>query len=124
MDVGGVHVLQSDYQGTARVMSIGSAIKIVRQAREMKLGEVAEASSITAAFLSLIESGSRLPSDDVLQKIAAALGVSVEVLRVQKTTSIACSEIEDSQSRKLAESIRKISEAEANLKKWLQEGEL
>ncbi len=58
----------------------GKAIRIVRGAQEMGLGELAKRSKISTPFLSLVERGERQPSLAVLRRLAGALGVPADAL--------------------------------------------
>lgn len=59
---------------------LGKTIRIFRQAKSMRVGDVARQSGISMPFLSLVESGNRQPSIDVLRRIAASLDVPPEAL--------------------------------------------
>lgn len=59
---------------------LGKTIRILRNAKELKLSDLAREADISAPFLSLIENGQRQPSMEVTRRLSAALGVPSEVL--------------------------------------------
>lgn len=61
-------------------MNYGRAIKIVRTAHGMTLAQFAERVSVGPSHLSLIESGRRSPSVEVLQEIADGLETPLHLL--------------------------------------------
>jgi transcriptional regulator with XRE-family HTH domain len=61
---------------------LGKTIRILRQAKSLKLTKVAKDSGVSVAYLSLLESGERQPSLDVIRRLAGALHVPSEVLFV------------------------------------------
>ncbi len=61
-------------------MKIGRAIYGLRKERGLKLEAVANDAGTDAGYLSRIETGSRLPSLPMLEKIAASMGTSVSLL--------------------------------------------
>lgn len=61
-------------------MDIGRAIYALRKEKGLKLEEVALDAGTDAGYLSRIETGSRLPSLTMLEKIAAAIGVRTSLI--------------------------------------------
>lgn len=61
--------------------TFGETIRELRQRRELSLRELAKAIAVSAPFLSDVELGRRYPSEDVLEKLAKVLRVSLEELR-------------------------------------------
>lgn len=59
---------------------LGEAIETARRSRGLTQPEVAELASITQAALSRYENDQRTPEPEVLKRLAAALGVTVELL--------------------------------------------
>jgi transcriptional regulator with XRE-family HTH domain len=59
---------------------LGKTIKILRDASEMSLTELARRARVSKPFLSLVESGKRQPSLDVIRRIAKALRIPPEAL--------------------------------------------
>ena len=59
---------------------LGKTIRILRQAKSLKLSEVANDCELTVGYISLIESGERQPSLDVVRRLAGTLKVPADVL--------------------------------------------
>ena len=57
---------------------IGLRIKMARIERHMTQLELAQRAEISQAFLSLVESGDRAPSDEMVEQISHALGVALD----------------------------------------------
>lgn len=62
------------------MIAIGKAIRSMRTARGLSQKELAERAEITASFLSLVESDRRAISMKVIERVAAALTVTPDVL--------------------------------------------
>lgn len=62
------------------MLELGKAIRIVREAKGMKLAMLAERGGVSVPFLSLVENGERQPSLVVLRKLAEGLGIPPETL--------------------------------------------
>ena len=60
-------------------ITIGKAIKIIREAKGKSLGNLATKSKISVPYLSLVEGDKRNPSIDVLKRLADNLEIPVEV---------------------------------------------
>jgi len=63
--------------------ALGEIIRRQRELGELSMRRFAELAGISNPYLSQIERGLRAPSEQVLEAIAAALGVSVEALYEQ-----------------------------------------
>ena len=61
--------------------SLGQKVKELRDAADLSLRELAKKLDVSAPFLSDIELGRRFPSEEVLEKLAKALGISADELR-------------------------------------------
>lgn len=61
-------------------MDYGRALRIARTAKGMSQRELADAAKIDASHVSLIETGHRTPSLSVLQRLANALGMPMDIL--------------------------------------------
>lgn len=59
---------------------LGKTIRILRQAKSLKVTDVAKGSNVSVPYLSLVENGERQPSLEVMQRIAGTLGVPSEAL--------------------------------------------
>lgn len=64
----------------AALQELARRIRMLRERREMKQEEFAQASGISVSFASLLERGERSPSYETLVQIAEALGVSLAEL--------------------------------------------
>ena len=61
-------------------MNYGKAIKVARAARELSQEELAKRARLDASYISVLESGDRVPSAAALEAIAKALRVPLYVL--------------------------------------------
>lgn len=61
-------------------MNYAKAIKTVRALREMEQRDLARLLGVDASYISLIESGRRVPSTAVLERIAKSFGVPLYLL--------------------------------------------
>ncbi len=61
--------------------ALAQAIQTARRARGLTQPEVAEAAGVSQVAISRYENGERTPDADVLDRLAAALGVTSELLR-------------------------------------------
>jgi transcriptional regulator with XRE-family HTH domain len=64
---------------------VGDLIRRQRELAELSMRQVAAMAGISNPYLSQIEHGLRAPSAEVLDTIAATLGVSADMLRPQTT---------------------------------------
>ena len=60
-------------------VTIGKAIKIIREAKGKSLGALASQAEVSIPYLSLVEADKRNPSLDVIQRIAVALEIPPDV---------------------------------------------
>lgn len=97
-------------------LELGRAIRIVRQAKDFKVSDLAERAAVSVPFVSLIESGDRQPSLQVLRRIADALGVPSEVLIVLAQPRNGTLATSGRKATRLATAIRKLVEAEDSLR--------
>jgi len=68
-------------------VTIGKAIKIIREAKGKSLGVLANQAKVSIPYLSLVEADKRNPSLDVIQRAAAALEVPLDVFLLIGTTA-------------------------------------
>ena len=61
-------------------MDYGKALRVARTAKGYSQRQLADAAHIDASHVSLIETGHRKPSLDVLQRLAEALGVPLDII--------------------------------------------
>ncbi len=64
------------------MVSIGRAIKIIRETKRLSLTQLAQLAELSVPFLSLIEGEAREPSLGAVEKVACALGVPAEAFLV------------------------------------------
>src|SRR6516225_8151613 len=62
-------------------ISLGQRLRQLRDKADLSLRELAKRIGISSPFLSDIELGRRFPSEEILEKLAAALNVSLEELK-------------------------------------------
>jgi transcriptional regulator with XRE-family HTH domain len=58
---------------------LGFCIRTIREVKQMSSAELATKAGISQTYVSLIEGGTRVPTSDVLSRVARALDVNVEV---------------------------------------------
>ena len=68
-------------------VTIGKAIKIIREAKGKSLGELASQAEVSIPYLSLVEADKRNPSLDVIQRIAVALEIPPDVFLLIGTSA-------------------------------------
>ena len=105
------------------MLEVGTVIRIVRQAREMRLGQLATASKLSTPYLSLVEGGMREPSLRALRNIAQALDMPVEVLMLLACPRDGSLRSEDERTCSLVESVRMLATAEDSLRAKLSREE-
>jgi transcriptional regulator with XRE-family HTH domain len=98
---------------------IGQTIRILRQARQMKLNELARLARISSPFLSLVETGQRQPSVAVLQRISHALGIPRDLL-VLLATGVDTSLRGNKASKSIARSVNRMIDIERRLREVLE----
>jgi transcriptional regulator with XRE-family HTH domain len=98
---------------------LGKTIRVLRQAKDLKLGEVAKESGISTPFLSLIESGAREPSLKVLRSISKCLGIPPEALVVMGMGSEKLSNL-DKRTTDLTDTVSRLLEIERKLSRLLK----
>lgn len=98
---------------------LGKTIRIIRQAKGLKLNDLAIASKVSTPFLSLVESGQREPSLDVLRRVAKALAVPSEALVLMGLDNRNTLESGDASTNELARAIDNLIEVEAKLGRLL-----
>ena len=96
---------------------LGHSIRILRQARGLNSAQLAAKAGISPAYLSLIESESRVPPHETLLKLAAALGVDVALFQMLLPDRPATSR--SARISELASALRRLGEAEDELKRKL-----
>lgn len=99
-------------------MDIGNKIKYYRKLKDMTQQELAEKSNISRSYLADVERNRYNPSIETLQKIAEALGVSVEDFFKSKPISDETLKEWDEKydSKKLSEEVKILETADKILK--------
>lgn len=100
-------------------LEIGRAIRIIRQAKEMKLSDLAKSADLSVPYLSLIESGDRQPSMDALARIAGVLAIPVEALMILAQPIGGSLSSQDRIAQNLTDAVRRMAEAEELLRSRL-----
>lgn len=103
-------------QKGVKIVSLGEKLKGLRQKRDMNQTQLADASGITQATISRIESGEvKQLKSEALKKLAEALEVTVDYL-VGKTNKLTPSDIVDSDptARQIFRGYDKLSPTEKN----------
>lgn len=68
-------------------VTIGKAIKIIREAKGKSLGVLARQADVSIPYLSLVEADKRNPSLNVIQRIALALEIPSDVFLLIGTSA-------------------------------------
>jgi transcriptional regulator with XRE-family HTH domain len=101
------------------MIEIGKAIRIVRRAKEVKVGDLAKRAGVSTPFLSLIEKGERQPSLRVVRQIAQALEVPPEALFILAQPSMGSLLSASAFTNDLVEALGKLADAELQLRQKL-----
>ena len=101
------------------LITIGKAIRVVREARKLRLGEVARNAGVSVPFLSLVENGEREPSLDVVVRVSRALKLPVDVLLLLTQSGKTTLKTSDRRSMGLVKAIQAVDEAEKKLRSKL-----
>lgn len=82
--------------------SIGSTIKLCRDRRKLGQKELAERAGMSVSYLSLLEQGKRTANLEVLEAIAAGLGLPLNVLIFLASDKTELAGIDESIAEKLS----------------------
>jgi transcriptional regulator with XRE-family HTH domain len=102
------------------LIAIGKAIRVVREARNQRLGEVAKKAGVSVPFLSLVENGEREPSLDVVVRLSMALKLPVDVLLLLTQSGKTTLKTSDRRTMGLVKAIQAVDEAEKKLRSKLE----
>ena len=58
-------------------MNVGRRLKELREERSLSMYRLSQLSGVTQSYISRIESGDRMPTVDVLEKLCAGLNISI-----------------------------------------------
>ena len=86
-------------------MNYGKAVRTIRAARGMSQKELAERVGLNPSYLSLIESGKRIPATNVLEDLAKALRVPLYLLLLLGSTKEDLHGISEAQARTLGKEL-------------------
>ena len=90
-------------------MDLGRLIKTLRTAVDLSQGELSKRLEISKSYLCLLETGKRIPSNDLLDRIASIFSISREAL-IFLTTAVP-----DELSKDRAAKYQKLQEQVASL---------
>ncbi|MGD2109907.1 MAG: helix-turn-helix transcriptional regulator, partial [Phycisphaerae bacterium] len=102
------------------MLELGKAIRIVREAKGIRLAVLAERAGVSVPFISLVERGERQPSLAVLRKIAVGLGIPAEVLIMLSQPTSGHLQSNDRTTRSLLAAIQKMLAVEDDLRSQLE----
>ena len=94
-------------------VNYGRAIRTIRAARQLSQKQLAERACISASYISLVESGSRTPSPDVISTISRVLEVPVFLLSLFASDSEDLDGIGVNEGRDLASHLLNVLMADA-----------
>lgn len=97
---------------------LGKTIRILRQAKSLTMTDAAKRSGVSVPYLSLVESGERQPSLDVMRRISETLGVPSEALVVMGMGAESLKP-SDKRSEALTDSVDQLIQIEDKLAKLL-----
>jgi len=100
-------------------MTLGRAIKIIREAKGLRLNHVARNSGLSLPYLSLIESGEREPSLSALKSIAKVLKVPMDALLAIVQPGEGSLVSSDERVAKLSNTLHTLSDIEKRLRTHL-----
>lgn len=98
---------------------LGKTIRILRQAKALKLTQLASNSGISVAYLSLVENGERQPSLDVIRRLSKALGIPSEALVLIGMGENSDLVSENAGATEIAETVARLMEIECKLGRLL-----
>lgn len=101
-------------------VEVGKTLRMIREARGLKLKHVASTAKISIGFLSLIEDGQREPSLTVLRELAASLNVPVEALILASQPDGGSIRTVDSSARRIVSSLEKLKTVQEALRRELE----
>lgn len=99
--------------------ALGKTIRILRQAKDVKLTTLAAAAKVSIPFLSLVESGERQPSLEILRRIAKGLNIPSEVLILMSVGPSSDLSSSNETANNISGSVAKLIELEEKLQRVL-----
>lgn len=101
-------------------IDIGSTLRLVREAKGLKLKDVAVSANISSPFLTMVEQGQRQPSVDVLGKLAIALKIPRDALMLASQPASSSLRSRDDGARRILLSIAKLQKVQDELRRQLE----
>ncbi len=98
----------------------GKTIRILRSAKDFSSSDLARKAQISKPFLSLVESGRRQPSLEVLRRLAGALEIPSETLVLLAMSDSKTLTSSDIRAQQLADSINKMTVLEDHIRLQLK----
>ena len=102
-------------------VTIGKAIKIIREAKGKSLGLLASQAEVSIPYLSLVEADKRNPSLDVIQRIAKALEVPLDVFLLIGTGTNSSLKSSNNLASRLMAMLNKMEVFERKIQNAIQE---
>tara|TARA_R100001143_G_C3312561_1_gene110843 strand:- start:132 stop:482 length:351 start_codon:yes stop_codon:yes gene_type:complete len=105
------------------VNNLGKTIRIIRQAKGMKLNSLAKSAGVSVPFLSLVEGGDRQPSLHVLRKLAEGLSIPSEALILMSVGNNSELTSSDEVTTEITKNVDRLIKLEEKLELLLQASE-
>ena len=102
-------------------MNIGRAIQLIREARSVRMNQLASEAAVSVPYLSLLESGQREASMPVLKRLADALDVPLDALLLLDQPGDGTLRSTNSRAKSIASAIQTLEDAEQKLLVRLQQ---
>ncbi|DAB12842.1 MAG: helix-turn-helix transcriptional regulator [Acinetobacter sp.] len=87
---------------------LSNRIKELREQKKWTQLQLAKEAGLAKPLISMIETGERFPSDDVLKKLCVAFGVEEEEILNQSVKDEAIKQIQEAETREVLTAYRKI----------------
>ena len=87
---------------------LSNRIKELREALGLSQMELAKKAGLAKPLISMIETGDRFPSEDVLEKLCLAFGVTEEEILNEEVKAKALEQIKEAETREVLTAYRKI----------------
>lgn len=101
-------------------IEVGNTLRMIREAKDLKLKDVATAANISMPFLTLVEQGRRQPSLTVLRELALALSVPFEALILASQPQSGTMNTVDSSANRIVESLKNLKNMQDALRDELE----
>jgi len=102
-------------------VTIGKAIKTIREAKGKSLGNVATQAELSVPYLSLVESDRRTPSLDAMKRIAQCLEVPIDVFLLIGSGDDSSLSSADDRTERLLKVVQRMETLREKLKEALGE---